>query len=478
MNKTIADILKNLSAKDYDELIGIKSENPLNGAFLKRRPDHPNAGGSMVIPPLQQKTWQKCMNAPGCVTDKKAAYIHIPFCEKLCLYCGFFQNYSNEERETLYVDSLIKQMEMAKDYRYVQEGRINAVFFGGGTPSTLSPANAARVLKAVHDCLPLANDCEITMEARIHDLVDDKLQAWFDNGVNRISVGVQSFDTKIRQCLGRVDPKEIVMENLTRAANYNQAVIIVDLIYGLPYQTVEKFVDDLKIVDELPIDGMDLYSLNVFEKSALKKAIDNGKLPPVATNAQQADYLQAAVDFLTELGYKRLSVCHWAKDNRERSLYNILAKTDADVIPFGSGAGGFIKDTAVYLQRNLQKYVDSVEENKVPIMFMMKEPELSTLYKDIQAQTEACKVNVTKLAKKYSQDLMQLETVLDIWVEHGLFIKRGHLYEMTVAGQYWQNNVTQGLIEITKKFVGSKKSLNEWFTGLAMNTFKPKIKND
>lgn len=477
MSKTVKEILNELSPEKFAELLGIKSENPLNEAFLKRRPDHPNAGGSMILPPLHQKTWKSQMDSEGSVRKRKAAYIHIPFCEKLCIYCGFFQNYANEDRETMYVDRLIKQLEMAKQYRYVQDSLIHSVFFGGGTPSTLSPYNADRVLKAMNECLPLANDCEITMEACVHDLVDEKLQVWFKHGVNRISIGVQSFDTKIRQCLGRVDSKEIVIENLKRVASYNQAVIIVDLIYGLPYQTVENFVDDLKIIDDLPIDGMDLYQLNVFEKSALKKAIDMGKLPPVATSAEQAEYLKTATDFLEEFGYKRLSVCHWAKSNRERSLYNTLAKTDCDVIPFGSGAGGFVGDISVYMQRDLKKYMASIDEGKVPIMFMMKAPELSALYKDIQGQTESCGVNLTKLAKKYNDELMQLEAVLDIWVEHGLFTKKGHMYKMTIAGQYWQKNITQGLIEITKKFLNTKTSINEWLTTKAINTFKPKIEN-
>ena len=477
MSKTIQDVINELSADKYAELLGVKSDNPLGDAFLKRRPDHPNAGGSMVLPPLQQKTWLQYMDQPYDPAHKRAAYIHIPFCEKICLYCGFFQNYSNKERETLYVDALIRQLEAGARQRYVREGKINAVFFGGGTPSTLSPENAARLLKKVRECLPLTNDCEITMEARIHDLVDDKLRAWFDGGVNRISVGVQSFNTKVRQAVGRVDDKETVMANLRRAASYNQAVIIVDLIYGLPYQSIDTFLDDLRTIDELPIDGMDLYQLNVFEKSALKKAIDSGKLPPVPAHGQQAEFLKAAAEHLDEQGYKRLSVCHWAKNSRERSLYNILAKTDADVIPFGSGAGGFVKDIAVYLQRDLKKYIEAVNDGKMPLMFMMREPQLSTLYKDIQLQTESCGVNVTKLAKKYNEELMQLETVLDIWVDHGLFTKKGHMYTMTIAGQYWQNNITQGLIEITKKFLGTKKSLNEWFTGLAMNAFKPKIED-
>ena len=335
----IREILDNLSTEQYKMMIGEKSCQPLTETFRKKRVVHPGANGQMVPPIKQQEIWLEYMQRKGDKSKKKAVYIHIPFCSQICLYCGFFQNYSNEERETMYVDRLIKQLLMAKEYKYVQDSVINAVFFGGGTPSTLSPYNADRLLKTMNEVLPLANDCEITMEARVHDLVDEKLQVWFKHGVNRISVGVQSFDTAIRQSMGRKDDKETVIENLKRVASYNQAVLIIDLIYGLPAQDVDNFVNDLKIADSLPIDGMDLYQLNVFEQSALKKAIDNGKIPPAATTKQQAKYLEAAISYLDELGYKRLSVCHWAKTNRERSMYNTLAKSGADVIPFGSGAG-------------------------------------------------------------------------------------------------------------------------------------------
>ena len=340
----INEILNSLSSEQYKMMIGIKSENPLKETFAKKRVVHPGTNGQMIPVPQQQQIWLEYMQKPGNIEKKKAVYIHIPFCSQLCLYCGFFQNFSNEERETMYVDRLIRQLEMAKDYKYIQDSLIHAVFFGGGTPSTLSPYNADRLLKTMNEVLPLANDCEITMEARVHDLIDEKLQVWFKHGVNRISVGVQSFDTKIRQSMGRKDDKKIVIENLKRTAGYNQAVLIIDLIYGLPGQTVESFLNDLKLADSLPIDGMDLYQLNVFEQSALKKAIDNRKIPPAATTKEQAEYLQAAIMYLDELAYKRLSVCHWAKTNRERSMYNTLAKSGADVIPFGSGAGGFVED--------------------------------------------------------------------------------------------------------------------------------------
>lgn len=252
--------------------------------------------------------------------------------------------------------------------------------------------------------------------------------------------------------------KEIVIENLKKVASYNQAVLIIDLIYGLPGQSVDAFLNDLKIADTLPIDGMDLYQLNVFEQSALKKAIDNGKIPPAATTKQQAKYLEAAILYLDEMAYKRLSVCHWAKTNRERSMYNTLAKSGADVIPFGSGAGGFVGDISMFLNRDLQRYIKAIDEGKWPLMVLSKEAEGKVLFKDIQAQTENCMVNMQKLAQVYNEELLQIEEVLDIWVEYGLFEKYGHTYKMTIAGQFWQNNITQTIIELTQQLLMGKKS--------------------
>ena len=154
---------------------------------------------------------------------------------------------------------------------YLQQGLIHTVFIGGGTPSSLSAHNAKRLLAAMKKTLPLANDYELTLEGRINDLVPEKLEAWFEGGVNRISIGVQSFQTKLRRQLGRMDDMETVVKNLTTAASYNQASVILDLIYGLPDQTMELWEADLKIIDALPVDGMDLYQLNVYENSMLKK---------------------------------------------------------------------------------------------------------------------------------------------------------------------------------------------------------------
>jgi oxygen-independent coproporphyrinogen-3 oxidase len=453
MKKTLKDIIAAMTPEEYKLTVGTYSEEPLKYAFEKKRVVHPGVQGRPLSPTERHAAWKKVMQKPAQKDVKRTAYIHIPFCSNICLYCGFFQNYSNEERETLYIDHLITELKMTQADSYINGGLFHAVFIGGGTPSALSPYNAERLLQAIHQYLPLANDCELTMEARIHDLAEDKMEAWFANGVNRVSVGVQSFDTNIRKTMGRLDSREVVLERLHKLASYNQASIIIDLIYGLPGQSIESLLDDLATVDTLPIEGMDLYQLNLFEVSPLKKAIDAGSIPSAAATAQQAMMFATANEWLSERAYTRLSNCHWAKGNRERNMYNLLTKQGTEVFPFGAGAGGNIGEYRIFLQRELKVYIENITKSEKPIMFMGNQSNFQNLHNDMLRQLEQGYFNIEFLAAKYGDEIRQLDYLLTIWQKNGL-VKRGKiLTRLTAAGQFWHMNIAQSLLECAERIL-------------------------
>lgn len=450
MKKTLAEILSKMDEDQYRLTVGKCAGNPLQDAFDKKRVVHPNVQGRPLGEEDRQIAWQNTMHARLLKVEKRTAYIHIPFCSHICLYCGFFQNYSNEERETLYVDCLIKELSMSANDRYLKDGLIHAVFIGGGTPSALSPYNVTRVLQAIKMYLPLANDCEITLEARVHDLVKEKMDAWFAGGINRVSVGIQSFLTNLRKSMGRLDDYETIVSRLKELAKYEQASIIIDLIYGLPGQTVENLLFDLQTADSLPIDGMDLYQLNLFDVSPLKKAIDAGNLPPAATTAEQAQMFAIANAWLRERAYKRLSNCHWAKGIRERNMYNLLTKSGAEVFAFGSGAGGNIGEYSIFLERGLKKYMDLIHVGKKPLMFMAKKSAKQELHNDMLKQLECGYFNLEFLAAKYGDCIRELDYLLNVWEKNGLVKKGQVLSRLTEAGQFWHINIAQSLLECTE----------------------------
>ena len=356
---TVKDLAAYIAALPEEERIlqfGKKAADPLQGAFRHKRVVHAGLKGRMIPPDKAQARWNALMERPVEGNPLQMAYLHIPFCKTKCLYCGFFQNGTDMSVEDRYVDHLLMELAQDADKPRLQSAPIQSVFIGGGTPTSLSPSNIRRLLRAIRKTLPLANDYELTLEGRVHDLVEEKMDVWMEEGVNRISLGVQSFDTKVRQQVGRIDTGEEVMKRLQKLSAYNQCAVIIDLMYGLPDQTLDVWQEDLHHLVESGVDGADLYQLDVFENSDLHKRIEEGRLSPAATTLMQTEMFRIGRRYMAQWGCKRISHCHWAKNNRERSLYNTLARSRTHLFPFGCGAGGHVDGVSTMLHRVLGPY--------------------------------------------------------------------------------------------------------------------------
>lgn len=403
---------------------GRKTDEPLRLAFDSKRVVHAAMGGSMVPPPMAQKVWRDIMAKPVEGHPTQMAYIHIPFCKTKCLYCPFFQNGTNQDEEDRYIDHLVKDIEMGADSPRLSSAPIQAVFIGVGTPTSLSPENAGRLLSTIQRCLPLANDYELTFEGRVHDLVPEKMDVWFRNGVNRMSLGVQSFDTKVRQAVGRIDDGETVFSHLQELLSYSQCAVVIDLMYGLPYQTMDVWHKDVETLVESGIDGADLYQLNVFEHSDLNLAIQRGKLPPAALTQVQS----AMFSFGTHL------------------------------FPFGCGAGGHVDGLSTMLDRRLPAYEKAIDEGRKPMMFLMNQSPNAHLKEDIQGQMNQSRLDLDKLIQR-EEKLASMEFLGPLWEDYGLWKHNGYLYQLTEAGQFWQVNMTQTLLESVNHLMGEETEI-------------------
>ena len=440
-----------LSEEARGWLLGTKSENPLGCAFTKKRVVHPGAGGKRMIGDKaeQAQIWAELMAQTPDPADERAVYIHIPFCDKKCSYCGFFQNFTREEAVHHYVDVLIDEIEAAADTPYVTGAPFQAVFFGGGTPTALGDADLARLVRTVRERLPLTSDCEITLEGRIHDLSESKVDAAMRAGINRFSLGVQSFDTRVRQSIGRIDDRDTVIETLRRMVEKQGAVVIADLIYGLPYQSMEIWENDVRTQFELGIAGGDLYQLNVFPGSELARRIDAGDLPMLPTTEEQSEYFKRGLEIVAENPMaRRIDTTHWTTDHRERSIYNTLAKRGNDIIAFGSGAGGFIGEMMWRNHGGLAPYEKMVEEGAKPFQFMGEQADGHRMHSEIGDQIEHGYLYAPFFQKKYGVDLaMEMEPLLAAWVENGLVTRTATGFRLTLAGEFWHDNLIQGFLE-------------------------------
>ena len=454
---SLASFFESIPEKQRNLQLGLACDNPMSGAFPHKRVVHAGLNGTLISPKESQSVWDAVMRGTPKRGQMQCAYIHIPFCKTKCTYCGFFQGGTSQSIEDNYIDGLIGELKLASESPRLKDGLIHAVFIGGGTPTSLSPANSERLLKAIKEYLPLANDYELTLEGRIHDLIPENLEVWMNNGVNRMSIGIQSFNTKVRQMVGRLDTKETVLERLAVLKAYGQCSVVIDLIYGLPGQTMDVWEQDLADLVSSGVDGADLYQLNVFDGSDLNRDIASGKVPPAATTSMQGDMFEFGRTYLEARAYRRLSAAHWSANNRERSLYNILAKAGVPMFPFGSGAGGNVDGYGMMLHRALKPYEDMVSRGEKPFMALMKQSDLQPFVNQVVSQLEQGYLGVNTLVAMDSR-LDELNWLYKLWEKRGLVSYNGLLYKLTSAGEFWTVNITQSTLEAMEYIITGKNS--------------------
>ena len=426
------------------------TDNPLKNAFRGKATVHTHIPGQSYVGdeaiPVIKNQYRNSRQGTS------LAYIHIPFCETRCLYCLFYQNPLQPESSLHYTDLLIKELQLWSDLAAQNHEPIHAVYFGGGTPTALEPHDLYRLIKAVRTYLPLANDCEITLEGRIHHFPEEKMEAAFKAGVNRVSLGVQTFNTQVRQTMRRVDDRDSMIRSIEKLASFNQASIVCDLIYGFPYQDMAVWEDDVKTAISLPLDGVDCYQLNVFEKSPLGKFIANGKLPAGADKEERGEMFALSVDLLTKAQWRRLSNNHWCQTFRERNIYNRFGKSAADCLAFGSGAGGKLNGYSFMIERKYDEWSKKIEAGIKPIAFASAPGAYWHALRTISSEMELGRINMRSLSDVYSLPLEKLsQDVFDQWSQAGLITPVGDWMVQTIAGQFWHTTMAQLLVNVLGK---------------------------
>jgi len=434
-----------LTPEEKQQFFAKEGVDPLTSAFDSKKVIHAGMPGAAIPEEDIVERYTQLMESER--SGQCAAYLHIPFCETHCLYCGFYTTPYREGRSKEYTDKLIAELESEKHLRAVQSSPINAVYFGGGTPTSLEPADLKRLLEAVRNNLPLADDCEITIEGRILNFTKEKMQACLDGGANRFSLGVQTFDTDIRLQQGRSCNREEVCNTLSTLKGLGECAVIIDLIYGLPGQTKDGWLSDIDTFIELGLDGVDLYKLNVFPGGRLARAIEKGTLPPAASLKEQAELFAAGVIKMQENNARRLSVTHWGTSDLERNIYNPLMKSKRDCLAFGAGAGGSINGVFYATDNDYKTYLNARENGEKPVVMMMEPPSNIEVVKTLTSQMEKGHLDLKKASQDTGSDMVTLLTpLLSQWERAGLLLLEDNNVTLTLAGEFWQAKLTQFLL--------------------------------
>ena len=279
----------------------------------------------------------------------ESAYIHIPFCKSKCKYCSFV-SFNKPELITGYIFSLLK--EISDNYN---GETLRTLYFGGGTPSLIP----VELLQKVIQKFKISKDTEITLELNPDDSSIEYLQKLREMGINRLSIGSQTFDENILKAIGRRHNSEQILKAVEEAKQAGFNNISVDLIYGLPTQSVEGLKKDLEKFLELKIQHISTYGLKIEENSYF------GKNPPenVPNEDTQADMYEVVNSILEDAGFKRYEISNFAIAGYE-SKHNLNYWNNDEYYGFGVSAHGYIDGVRYYNAGTIEKYMESPSQHE------------------------------------------------------------------------------------------------------------------
>lgn len=296
---------------------------------------------------------------------KLGLYIHIPFCDKICNYCDFtaFQGANSKIKE--YVEVLKKEIELKGNKDFL----IDSIFIGGGTPSFIDGKYIFEILDKVREKFTVLDNIEITIETNPKTFDEKKLEYYKRSKINRVSIGVQSFNDKILKELGRNHSSKEALESveLVKKLGFD---INLDLIFGYQSQTIDDILYDLEMVKKINPEHISYYALIIEEKTKFKALQNAGKLNFLDEEIERKMY-HLIVEKLEEMGLNQYEVSNFAKVRKE-SVHNKKYWNCKEYLGFGISAHSYLNDERFSNTVNLSKYIKELQNGNIPVDFREK----------------------------------------------------------------------------------------------------------
>ena len=369
-----------------------------------------------------------------------ALYIHIPFCRSKCIYCDFASWSNREECRDEYLNALKQELSGWKER--LEGYEVRTLFIGGGTPSVLPGSTIAGLLEHVRSILPIRPDAEITMEANPGTTSPQQLRICREAGVNRISFGAQSMDDMLLKQLGRIHTSREIGEavHMARAAGF--ANISLDLMYGLPGQTMEQWLDTLDKAVALDPEHISAYSLIVEEGTPLYEKVRSGGVA-VPGDEEAVAMQRAAIERLERGGYHRYEISNYAREGRE-CRHNIVYWERGEYLGVGCAAHSLMNGERFQNPRELERYLSGVRmEDRIRLERMDEMEEALML-----ATRMTRGMSLSAYREQFGVDFEAVHAKeLEMLGKHGLIEIRDGFLRLTRSGMEVQNAVVVELLD-------------------------------
>lgn len=294
--------------------------------------------------------------------NKAGIYIHIPFCVKKCSYCAFLSGPAGPEVRQEYVNHLIEEIRLRS--REVPEA--DTIYFGGGTPSLLTPEQIGEILEEVRSAFRITEDAEVTLEANPGTLTAESLEGYRKTGINRLSMGVQSMDDRRLRYLGRIHTAEEVRRDVKMAREAGFRNINLDLIFAIPGTDVSDAMEDLEAIAALEPEHISFYSLQLEEGTSFFRDFEAGKLREVPDETDREMY-HRGIRALREKGYRHYEISNFARPGCE-SRHNSKYWNMSEYVGLGLGASSYTGHRRTVNETDLKAYSEMLDRGELAFM--------------------------------------------------------------------------------------------------------------
>ena len=368
-----------------------------------------------------------------------SAYVHIPFCTQICYYCDFSKVFIKNQPVDAYLEHLIQET------RSYEIGKLRTLYIGGGTPTALSAQQLAYLLTELPKVMDLSEVEEFTIEANPGDLDPDKIAVLKDSQVNRVSLGVQTFDNKMLKKIGRSHQEQDIYDNIRHLKQAGFDNISIDLIYALPGQTMDQVKENVAKAIDLDIPHMSLYSLILENHTVFMNRMRRGKLP-LPKEELEAEMFEYIIEELEKAGFEHYEISNFSKPGFE-SRHNLVYWDNAEYYGLGAGASGYVDGIRYKNHGPIRHYLVAVEAGKARITeehLTLEEKMEEELFLGLRKKTGVSKARFEeKFGVSFDQRYGQVVASL---TEQGLLVPDDKQVRMTKRGLFLGDTVAEKFI--------------------------------
>ena len=368
-----------------------------------------------------------------------SAYVHIPFCTQICYYCDFSKVFIKNQPVDSYLEHLLEE------FRSYDIQKLSTLYIGGGTPTALSAPQLEVLLDGLTKNLDLSALEELTIEANPGDLDADKIAVLKNSAVNRVSLGVQTFDDKMLKKIGRSHLEKDIYENIDRLKLAGFDNISIDLIYALPGQTMEQVKENVAKAIGLDIPHMSLYSLILENHTVFMNRMRRGKLP-LPKEELEAEMFEYIIAELERACFEHYEISNFSKSGFE-SRHNLMYWDNAEYYGIGAGASGYVNGVRYKNHGPIRHYLSAVEEGNARITeehLSQKEQMEEEMFLGLRKKSG---VSMVRFEEKFGRSFAGLygEIVKDL-VQQGLMQVEGDRVRMTKRGLFLGDTIAERFI--------------------------------